>query len=367
MDLSINRLKILGEEEIQRLDMKIEEYKNSNQASILDKSINDIKVQISDMSNICRDLNNDIISKTEQFELLTTQLNDNRYNYELYINKIDALEHSIQELQINNSTKETKLIEMKQHIDKLTETELKLKEQLLILNQKNEDYKLKYIEEKERIEFKIKQLEMEIKQSITTNFKLYNDFVLDVKNINVDCDNKKEINDNSYQMAFNNIKNDIGGYLMKNYHKLHGKTHPLTISNDSGFIRISNEMVYIHNKICEIKDIANSNMKICVKCNFSYINDYNWEVRDQHKKHSSDSIFKQHEDLSYKWLKENYQKILNNLITHTELLYIINQLNYDDFYKLFIDANLIDEYKSPIEFLLLIAFIGSNGTVLKLY
>ena len=37
MDLSINRLKILGEEEIQRLDLKIEEYKNSNQSSILDK------------------------------------------------------------------------------------------------------------------------------------------------------------------------------------------------------------------------------------------------------------------------------------------------------------------------------------------
>ena len=130
MDLSINRLKILGEEEIQRLDLKIEEYKNSNQPSILDKSINDIKVQISDMNIICRDLNNNIISKTKQFELLTKQFNDNQTKYELYSNKIDALEKSIQELEINNSTKETELIEMKSHIDKLTEAELKLKEQL---------------------------------------------------------------------------------------------------------------------------------------------------------------------------------------------------------------------------------------------
>jgi D-tyrosyl-tRNA(Tyr) deacylase len=32
----------------------------------------------------------------------------------------------------------------------------------------------------------IKQLEIEIKQSITTNFKLYNDLVLDVKNIKIE-------------------------------------------------------------------------------------------------------------------------------------------------------------------------------------
>ena len=67
-----------------------------------------------------------------------------------------------------------------------------------------------------------------------------------------------------------------------------------------------------------------------------------------------------------KWLKDNYQKILNNLVTHKELLYIINKVDYEQFYKLFINSNLIDEYDNPIDFLLLIAFIGSNGTVLKL-
>ncbi len=361
MDLSINRLKILGEEEIQRLDLKIEEYKNSNQPSILDKSINDIKVQISDMSNICLDLNNDIISKTKQFELLTEQFNDNQRNYELYSNQIIVLEKSIQELELNNSNKEIELIDMKQLIDKLTETELKLKEQLLILNQKNNDYKLKYTKEKEMIELKIKQLEIEIKQSITTNFKLYNDFVLDVKNIKIDSTVEDyKMNDN--QIVFNNIKNDIAGFLMKNYHLLCKNTHPLINSNESGFTRISNEMVNIHNKICVMHA-----HQVCIICNFSCIGDYNREVREQMNRHNPDNIFNQHKQLSYKWLKENYQKILCKLVTHTDLLYIINKLNYDDFYKLFIDSNLIDEYENPIEFLLLIAFIGSNGTVLSLY
>ena len=65
MDLSINRLKVLGEEEIQRLDLKITEYKNSNQPSVLDKSINDIKTQISDLSSICNDLEIEVNSKNE--------------------------------------------------------------------------------------------------------------------------------------------------------------------------------------------------------------------------------------------------------------------------------------------------------------
>ena len=56
MDLSINRLKVLGDEEIQRLDLKIAQYKSNNQSSILDKSISEIKIQISDLSSICNDL-----------------------------------------------------------------------------------------------------------------------------------------------------------------------------------------------------------------------------------------------------------------------------------------------------------------------
>ena len=367
MDLSINRLKILGEEEIQRLDLKIEEYKNSNQASILDKSINDIKVQISDMENICRDLNNNIISKTEQFELLTTQFNDNQTKYELYSNKIDALEQSIQELQINNSTKETELIEMKSHIDKLTETELKLKEQLLTLNQRNEDYKLKYIEEKDRIEFKINQLEMEIKQSITTNFKLYNDFVFDVKNIKINC-----VLDDVLSI-FYNIKIDFMFLLNKKieYKEKFKGIHDLYKYNSNngsslgGYTQISQELFNIHKKIC-LGMIEQSTHTPCSLCNFKSFFSLNDKART-----SPSSInqwyFSEHESVSYKWLKENYQKILCKLITHNELLYIIKKVDYEKFYKLFLDSNLIDEYKNPIEFLLLIAFIGSNGTILKLY
>ncbi len=366
MDLSINRLKILGEEEIQRLDLKIEEYKNSNQPSILDKSINDIKVQLSDMSNICRDLNNDIISKTKQFELLTKTFNDNQKNYELYSKKIDALEKSIQELETNNSTKETELIEMKQHIEELTKAELKLKEQLLTLNQRNEDYKLKYIEEKEQFEFKIKQLEMEIKQSMSTNFKLYNDFVSDVKNIKINYDIDDVLS------IFDKIKIDFMFLLNKKteYQKKFKDIHKFYYCHigdgySRGYTIISQELFLIHKKICSgLVEQATHNP--CNLCNFKSF----FSLNDKAKS-SPSSIgqyyFSEHKSYSYKWLKENYHKILCKLVTHDELLYIINKTDYNKFYKLFLDSNLIDEYENPIEFLLLIAFIGSNGTVLRLY
>ena len=62
MDLFINRLKILGEEEIKKLDLKITEYEN--QKSILDKSIDEIKRQIRNFSTICQKKEDEIKFKT---------------------------------------------------------------------------------------------------------------------------------------------------------------------------------------------------------------------------------------------------------------------------------------------------------------
>ena len=62
------------------------------------------------------------------------------------------------------------------------------------------------------------------------------------------------------------------------------------------------------------------------------------------------------------WIKKNYDKILENIIVHKELLILIKKLNYTDFYNLFtsyepFNINDIDSY----QFISLIAFIGTNG------
>lgn len=132
MEININRLKILSEEEIKRLDLKIEEYKNGNQISILDKSISEINMKISDMNTIYHNLNSNIISKIKQLELLTKQFNDNKGKYEIYNKRIDNLRKSIE----------------------------KLNEELIINN--DEEYKLKYIEEIGKIKLAISQLENEL-------------------------------------------------------------------------------------------------------------------------------------------------------------------------------------------------------------
>jgi chromosome segregation ATPase len=82
MDLSINRLKVLGDEEIQRLDLKIAEYKSNNQSSILDKSINDIKTQISDLASICNDLQSELNGKIVIFKELENTLKEHQKKYE---------------------------------------------------------------------------------------------------------------------------------------------------------------------------------------------------------------------------------------------------------------------------------------------
>ena len=80
-------------------------------------------------------------------------------------------------------------------------------------------------------------------------------------------------------------------------------------------------------------------------------------------------------DQSIKWLEKNYQTVLSKVITHKQLKYIIEKLNYSQFKKLFVESQLFDlpsfkeydsgkvshSYFNSYGFLLFVLFIGTNG------
>jgi chromosome segregation ATPase len=74
MDLTINRLKVLGESEIAKLDKTILEYKSQNNPTILNKDIETIKTQIKDLTALLQDLEREYISKETEYKVIKKEL-----------------------------------------------------------------------------------------------------------------------------------------------------------------------------------------------------------------------------------------------------------------------------------------------------
>lgn len=153
--------------------------------------------------------------------------------------------------------------------------------------------------------------------------------------------------ENGYKIIIDYILNDVK-YLINEYIAPEKTTSCLLNWN----------MIYIHNKICDNKLDLHTSDNICSRCQFNTFWDQlgQWSVIPKYLIYNCDNFY-------INWLKDNYKKILNNFVNHKQILYLINKLNYDDFNKLFIDYN--EEH--PIDFLLFIAYIGSNGKIVKLY
>jgi chromosome segregation ATPase len=210
MDLSINRLKVLGEEEIQRLDLKITEYKNSNQPSVLDKSINDIKTQISDLSSICNDLEIEVNSKNSIIGQLQNTLSEYHKKYETLNENILSIELSITEYENRKIELQSQFELMDNTISRLKIEEQKNKDSYEQLNIKLEERKIHFKSEKEYIDNQIKLFELKIKELMQSSLINHIDFIDEVKSIEL----KQEVND--VQAIFDSIKFDLLTKLSRN-------------------------------------------------------------------------------------------------------------------------------------------------------
>ena len=375
MDLSINRLKVLGEEEIQRLDLKITEYKNSNQSSILDKSINEIKTQISDLSSICKDIQTELNSKTATFNQLQNSLKEHQLKYERLNENILSTEKSITEYENRKTELESQFESMDETISRLKIDEKKSKDNFEELNIKLEQRKIEFKKEKEVIENEIKKLELKMNELMSSSLSSHNNFVSELKSIEL----KQEVDDT--QAIFDNIKFDLLINLstnIMNYSKAYNfkcfvkyvgycdKKNYTSIISMSDYISLPNTSYDFHKDILKCKGERTGGLcKLCKYNGFKLGDQYMYENHTIYRDYTTEKKIKLKEDhnkTSIMWFEQNYDKILENIIIHPELLILIKKLCYQDFYNLFknyyaFNINGLDTY----QFICFVAFIATNG------
>jgi hypothetical protein len=349
MELNINRLKVLGEEELQRLDEKVLQHQASTETTILTKSIDEIKRKILDTNSIIGQLTQNLNSKGALLFKLQTDLSASEKKYIKSEEDVDKLEKSIASLQAEIDLKHVKFSEMDENMVRLKTNECVLKRQLAEVDSKLTVRTEQFLKEQDDIQTQIKELEQKLKMSIQNSFTQHDEFVKQIKSI------KLEPSIDDCQAIFDNIKMDLVLVLSRNIEKC----------NRSGcFIYIVNgfpsgtKIDDIHSKIC-IGGYCPSG-KSCKICGYK-LNSYN---------DTGTQIA-----LSIQWLEKNYKTVLSQLITHKELKYIIEKLNYSQFKDLFVKSKLFylptdinvtingksRSYVNSYEFLMFVLFIGTNG------
>jgi hypothetical protein len=379
MDLSINRLKIIGEEEIQRLDLKIAEYKSKDEKTILDKSINDIKTQISDFSSICNDIQTEIKLKTSKITDLSKKLKTYETKYTSLTEETTKLETSIFEIEEKKKDYESQFIIMEQNILSLKENEKKLRENLTQLNSSLEKRKKDYKTEKETIDAEIKMLELRMSSLMQNSLTSHSEFVSQLQSIELN----PSIDEN--QVIFDNIKLNLVKTICKTYSFTDNSLKYIKLVDRINYFiyHIEGSKINIR-KInycnCHQQQIPNceackilKTISICINsyssnscfhcetCKFPKHPNHNSQF--QHKSPEEQKKIKETYLINFlEWIENNYSQILEKSIKNKELLKLSKELNYKKFYELFDNSQLFNMVNiNSYEFIVMIVSMDYNS------
>jgi len=156
MELSIDRLKVLAEEDITRLDAKIQEYRISNNPTILDKDIMKLRTKLNDMKAIRADLEAEYKIKQEELNTINRALSASNIRYSEKETTLANLKVNIAEAEELLSKYPDKFTEITQQIDTQS-TELAGRE-VNVARQKEELSKMELEVVKRKAEFHTKQI-----------------------------------------------------------------------------------------------------------------------------------------------------------------------------------------------------------------
>ena len=421
MDLSINDdyLKIQSEEN-ERLENIVAEYKKKDEQTILNKYINEIEKKISNNLLICNTIQteihkkllikNDLLKILEKQEIKSNSLKEELTQLELSILKIQKKKKDYESQLI---IMEQNILTLEENILSLKENEKKLRKDLIKLNGSLEKKKKDYEIEKVTIDNEIQMIELEkfvliknpqfifdnikfnLVKILARNLKKYLKhidklhFMVKYKEIqarNWDSKNASEIKKQEEYYYAPQSQGSINGtgVLQPNIKYIasyYGYKYLPNDPKDKIYI-IDFEYQYIHRKLCHVGGFGGINeIDYCDTCKFpnkypknpklelKYISTYLRPTQP----HELIEYWKEIDDTFNlklcKWIedKNNYSKILHEIIKNAELLKLSDELSYKEFYDLFYNSELfeLDDYNSPkhnsLKFISLVAFVGSNG------
>lgn len=349
-DLSISRLKILGDEKIIEIDNKIKLYKHENNITPLHKSLDEIQNKINDLYRIYISLQNEFADLKKEKEIKENNIK----------NKISSLEKlSEEKLDIEKNIQENNKI-LEKHQDEintmntqiiiLKENEKKLNNTVSLSVSKLQCDKETFKKQRDLLETNIIELQKKTEENMKQSLLVYSNHIEAINSIQF----KPVIED--YKHIFNNIKIKMCITLAKNAKTFRCRNEPYQtdiefrlpgsgpgmgynqnivddpfLYHTEGFSLLRN----IHKHICVEKEININTM--CTKCNtsFKYYSNYG---NTREKEETFNNWRKQYGE---PYFKKYFKEILLHYLKNDEIKYLINNVkNSADLIVLFNTSNL---------------------------
>tara|TARA_B100000242_G_C43038242_1_gene484159 strand:+ start:746 stop:1882 length:1137 start_codon:yes stop_codon:yes gene_type:complete len=355
MELNINRLKALGKKDLNELDKEIKIYSEKND-SILDETLDGLQKKISDSSTFLKSIVSEYNEKKAKLSRYTGILEQINLDYEKYDKLLHESQEETNKIEGEINSRKAEFQKLRDTYENLSQTKLGLEKELESAKNILSALTVKQNEEIASIKTEIQKYVIEIKSKKMEHFTKYNNFAEDI--------NKALVIDtsiNEYERIFESKKDDFVRILCRNSENYFNMRRIFQESPDN-FHNI-NEFYTIHNKICGAGDYN------CSKCGYTQYKPCGgggW-IPLNTSKYGSCGIChcpKKSQMLRIKgeWIKKVYRVILKDSVKDSELSYLIEQLDYDTLYNLFLNSGVFDvKHFTVFEFVCFLSFIGSDG------
>lgn len=357
MELSINRLKVLGVHELEELDKEIENYTNKNNP-LFNETLDELRRKIRDSNAFLSSTKSEYEEKERETEMKKMELDKKNQEYEVLIAKISDFEKQKESLEKECDEILSKTDESNKQVNKLNEVKNELEVKLQSMTTHFETIQSKNDEMLKTIRREIYEYTCKIKQSKQTHFEMYSKFVEDM---NAAVEIETEISE--YEKLFATKKEVFMGILCRNMEKYNTMRQFITQNIHNNWKDPTGYFRKMHQKICVTPECPRGDHYFENQIsNIQYINGK--LCRWNGIRHESAIELDQYIRLVGQWLLMVCYSKMKDYITDPELCYLIDKVKYEELFNLFTDSNLFDEEMktfSVFEFLCFISFIGSNG------
>lgn len=392
LELNINRLKMLGMEKLEELDIKIKLYENSNINGILKQSIGDINTKIKDLQSVLDNISEEGVELNETLENNKLKYKNLKNIYNKKYKQKTETQKEIKEGQQEIDKLRIAIIHLQNNIIKLDydSNKYKIKKQNISLEreqltQKYKDYKLEYSKKYKYVSKIINNISDDVsqaKEQFLQEYSIINDLSckIDVDTLHIEniLDHKESNMLNTYKC----IKSSVIQLFAKHIYKfpIISLIYQLKLYNTS--IAIESDKTFQGIGIQAIQGILSKHTYKLYGYKFNTntskiiipeMNDY-LQLHCLCKKQyvSSDcectnhQLYNNNKIEMFGWIKRNFNTILKyDIFENTQFRYIVENSTYYELQKLM--QNDFDcKQMNAVEFVFFIYFIGTNGKFCRL-
>lgn len=355
MELTVARLKVLGEKDIADLDKKIAEYRATNNPTILNKDLETIQREMFKLSEKYTQLSNEIIGIRTRHTNATKQrdkFNDDMKQMEEDLQKMMA---EMDEIFIQQADYETGIAAKKAEVDKCCSELATQKQKLAEVLEAHKTQDAEYQANLKVIRESVSRVEDEIREHRQRAYQRYLDYEAAVKEVSLDAvTSRNPVNSSFAEMVpdlLQVLARNMGNYLkVREYYN--GAFRGLQYNSlESCSDNIKNTLTNMHQYLCGDVD-KNCNCKCGTIMGKYGPNTY---------------YMASFCGLLY----DKYKEILNHIIRHSyngdaKLNAIIQNTTYAELFDMLGSVFDIKGYNT-YEFILFLAFLETGGKAHNLY